>query len=92
MSKYKITQYSFDQADKLGVNIKPSKNPKKKIDVFKANRFIASIGASGYSDYPTYLKTNKQLAETKRKNYKARHQANRTKPNTPGYFADKILW
>ncbi len=92
MSNYKITKYSFEQAEKLGVQIKPSKNPKKKIDVYKNNKLISSIGARGFMDYPNYLKIDKEKAETKRKNYKARHQADRTKPNTPGYFADKILW
>ena len=42
---YKITNYSYNQAKKLNVEIKPSTNKKKKIDVFKDNKKIASIGA-----------------------------------------------
>ena len=32
---YKIKDCSYQQAEKLGVEIKPSTNPKKKIDVYK---------------------------------------------------------
>lgn len=89
---YQITQYSRDQAKKLGVDIKPSENKKKKIDVYKNGRKIASIGGAGYGDYPTYLKEDKQLAELKRKSYKARHEKDRHIKGTPGYYADKLLW
>jgi len=89
---YKITNYSRTKARKLGVAIKPSTNAKKKIDVYKDNKKVASIGAIGYNDYPTYLKKDEKLAETKRKAYKARHSNNRNVPNTAGFYADKILW
>lgn len=89
---YKITDYSKEQAKKLNVEIKPSTNKNKKIDVFKDNKKIASIGAIGYLDYPNYLKINKDLANEKRKNYKARHEKDRKKKGTPGFYADKILW
>ena len=32
---YKIKDYSYKQAEQLGVEIRPSTNPKKKIDVCK---------------------------------------------------------
>lgn len=89
---YNIKDYSFKQAKRLNVDIKPSINRNKKIDVFKNGQKIASIGAIGYGDYPTYLQTDKKLAETKRKNYKARHQKDRLVKGSPGYFADQILW
>lgn len=89
---YKITQYSREQAKKLNVDIKPSENPKKKVDVYKNGKKIASIGAKGYGDYPTYLQQNKQLAETKRKAYKARHEQYRHNIGSNSYYADKILW
>eukprot|EP01038_Epipyxis_sp_PR26KG_P006641 gene6641-9117_t len=66
---YKITDYSYSKAKKLGVDIKPSKNKNKKIDVFKNDKKIASIGAIGYNDYPTYISkkgveyAEKQLVE-----------------------------
>jgi hypothetical protein len=91
---YKITQYSKTQAEKLGVTIKPSSVQGKKIDVFnKKGEKIASIGALGYSDYPTYLKDKgKDYADNRRKLYKERHESDRHVRGSAGYYADKILW
>ena len=41
---YSITNYTKEQAKKLGVSVKPSTNPKKKIDVFKNDIKITSCG------------------------------------------------
>ncbi len=41
---FKITQYHKDQAARLGITIKPSTRKNKKIDVFKDNKKVASIG------------------------------------------------
>lgn len=90
--KYNITKYSYRRAKKLGVAIKPSSNPKKKIDVYKGNKKIASIGAMGYKDYPTFMKINKTLAKERRRRYKTRHQKDRFNKGSPGYYADQILW
>lgn len=89
---YKISNYSKKQAEKLGVEIKPSTRKNKKIDVYKNNKKIASIGALGYLDYPNYLKIDKKIAEEKRKNYKKRHNEDRKVKGSPGWFVDKILW
>lgn len=89
---YKITDYSKEQARKLGVIIKPSTNKNKKIDVFKEGKKVASIGALNYMDYPNYLLINKELAEEKRKNYKKRFENTRHIKNTNSFYADKILW
>jgi len=89
---YQITDYSYQQAKKLGVDIKPSKNKNKKIDVFKSGEKIASIGGKGYKDYPSYLKIDKNLAEERRKLYKIRHEKDRKIKGSAGFFADKILW
>ena len=89
---YKIKQYSKDKAKQLGVQIKPSTNSKKKIDVFKEGIKIASIGDIKYNDYPTYLKENKQLAEERRRLYKIRHKNDLNKLNSNGYYANRILW
>ena len=90
---YKITDYSYQQAKKLNVEIKPSSNKKKKIDVFKNDKKIASIGSISYNDYPTFLKNNgEKYAKERRKLYKKRHDNDRHKIGTNGYYADKILW
>ena len=88
---YKITNYSYNQAKKLNVNIKPSTNKKKKIDVFKNEKKIASIGAIGYSDYPTFIiKKGLDYANERRKLYKQRHKKDIDGKN--GKWALKILW
>ena len=90
---YKIKAYSRRQAKKLNVSIKPSTLKGKKIAVFKNDKKITDIGAIGYGDYPTFLsEKGKEFANKRRKAYKARHQNNRTKVGSRGYYADKILW
>ena len=42
---YRITDYTKQQAKKLGVEVKPSKTKGKKIDVFKKVKKVASVGA-----------------------------------------------
>ena len=88
---YKITDYSYQQAKKLNVEIKPSSNKKKKIDVFKNDKKIASIGAVGYNDYPTFIiKKGLDYANQRKKLYRLRHKKDLNSGN--GYFANKILW
>jgi hypothetical protein len=90
---YQITDYTLKKAKQLGVKVKPSSNSKKKLDVFKNNEKIASVGGAGYKDYPTYLKTNgKQYADKRRELYKIRHEKDRKIIGSAGYFADKLLW
>lgn len=60
MSSYKITEYTYNRAKMLGVEVKTSKDPKKKIDIFKDGELIARVGGmrpngEAYGDYPTYL-------------------------------------
>lgn len=90
---YSITAYTKKQARKIGVEVKPSKVKGKKIDVFKGDKKIASVGAIGYGDYPTFLKTKgKKYANERRRLYKLRHSKNRSKVGSNGYYADKLLW
>jgi len=90
---YAITSYTKIQAKKLGVTVKPSTNKNKKIDVYKNNEKVASVGAINYNDYPTYMKNEgKKYADKRRKLYKMRHESDRHIKNSPGYYADKLLW
>lgn len=90
---YKITEYSKSQAKKLNVDIKPSTNKKKKIDVYKDGQKIASIGGIGYDDYPTFIiKKGKEYANERRKLYKKRHDNTRHIKGSNSWFADKLLW
>ena len=90
---YKITDYSIKQAKKLHVDIKPSKKKNKKIDIYKDDKYIASIGDSRYFDYATYIKLiGKKEADKHRYRYKKRHEKDRHIKNSASFFADQILW
>jgi hypothetical protein len=101
---YSITKYTYTKAKQLGVTVKHSTNKTKKIDVYKKitgkglrneNTLIkvASIGAAGMNDYPTYAKKKGiKYAKTRRRLYKIRHNRDRKTRGTPGWYADKLLW
>ena len=95
---YKIKTYTKNQAKKIGVIVMPSSSKGKKIDVFKKGVKVASVGAIGYNDYPTYMelerkgKVSKGTAKLRRKLYKIRHKKDRNIKNSNGYYADKLLW
>jgi hypothetical protein len=85
---YQITDYSKKKARELGVVIKPSSNPDKKIDVF-SNGKKYSIGDIRYLDYPHYIqKFGKSIANERRKLYHSRHKNESIKGN----LAKQILW
>ena len=93
---YKIKPLQRSKAKNLGLTIKPSTNKKKKLDVFKGDDKVGSIGAMGYKDYATYIGLiGKKDADVKRKNYLARHSKEpkmKDGKRTNSYYADKILW
>ncbi|MSP70536.1 MAG: hypothetical protein EXR20_09705 [Bacteroidetes bacterium] len=90
---YSIKQYTKNKAKQLGVEVKPSKVKGKKIDVFKNGKKLVSVGALGYSDYPTYItEKGKEFADKRRTLYKIRHKKDKDVKGTKGYYADKLLW
>ena len=95
---YRIKKYTFAQAKKLGVEVKPSSVKGKKIDVFKNGEKVASVGALGMNDYPTYMEKEKSglvakgTAKRRREAYKTRHEKDRHVRGSAGYYADKLLW
>ena len=90
---YNITDYTYAQAKKLGVEVRLSKNKKKKIDVYKNGELVASVGQKGMDDYHSHMrKRGKDYADKRRKAYKSRHESNRHKKGSPGYYADQLLW
>ena len=91
---YKIKALQRANAKKLGVTIKPSTNPKKKIDIFnKDGKKVGTAGATGYKDFATYIQEKgKEEADKRRKAYRARHKGEQLKKGSNGYFAWFILW
>ncbi len=95
---YNIKAYTKNQAKKIGVTVKPSGSKGKKIDVFKKGVKVASVGAIGYKDYPTYMELEKKgkvpkgTATKRRKLYKKRQKKDRNIKNSNGFYADRLLW
>lgn len=90
---YQITAYTRKQAKKLGVVVKPSKVAGKKIDVYKNGEKVASVGALGMGDYPTFIREKgKTYADIRRSLYKQRHEKDRHIKGSNGFYADKLLW
>jgi hypothetical protein len=88
-----ITDYTRNQAKKFGVIVKVSKNPSKKLDVFKDGVKVASIGAKGYKDYGIYLiEKGEKYANERRRLYRIRHSSEQSKVGSPGWWALRLLW
>ena len=91
---YRITNYTRNKARKLGVRVRNSTNRAKKLDVFdRAGKKVASVGARGMGDFPTFMRQNgAEHAKTRRRLYKMRHEKDRHIKGTRGWFADQLLW
>lgn len=97
--KYTIKPYTITKANALGVKVKPSTRKNKKLDVYdKKGEYLVSVGAKGYSDYPTYMELEalgvykNGHAKKRRLLYKKRHNQDRSVIGSAGYYADKLLW
>ena len=92
-NKYIITQYSYDKAAELGLAIKLSQFTTKKLDVYKDNVYISSIGDSKYNDYPSYcILFNKVYADKRRELYHNRHKKNANIKYSKQWLALNLLW
>lgn len=90
---YLITDYTYQQAKKLGVEVRPSTKKNKKIDVFKNGKLVSSVGDDRYKDFGTYIKEKGlEYANKRRELYKVRHEKDRKKVGTGGFWADRLLW
>jgi hypothetical protein len=91
-SRYSISEYTRRKARAIGVTVRASTRKNKKIDVFLANKKVASIGDRTYDDFTTLLRKSKSLANERRRLYHIRHKKDSAKKGTPGYYAAKLLW
>ena len=77
----------------MGVTVRNSTNKTKKIDVYSNGKKIASVGAVGMNDFPTYMKLKgNKYAKTRRRLYKMRHEKDRHEKWSRGWLADQLLW
>ena len=76
------------RARRLGVEVRRSTRKHKKLDVLdpKTGRRKASIGDTRYEDFLQHGDPER------RRRYKLRHQGNRHRRGSPGFYADRILW
>jgi len=89
---YQISTKQHSIAKKLGVQIIPSKNKKKKIDIYKNGKFITSVGAISYNDYFIYLNTHdKEFAKDRRRLYDLRTKS-KSVLGSPTWYARHLLW
>ena len=87
---YQITNYTKQKAREIGVEVRPSTNKNKKIDVYKDGQKIASIGAINFLDYPSYIREKgKEFADERRRLYHIRHSKDK---NIEGVLARVLLW
>ena len=75
-----------ERAKKIGVTVEPSKVKHKKLAVYKDGKKVADIGDIRYSDYLQHGD------EERRQRYKKRHESDRHRRGTAGFYADQILW
>jgi len=86
---YTITDYTKKKAKEIDVEVRPSKNPKKKVDVYRNDVFLHSIGAIGYKDFPTFTKEEgREFADERRRLYHIRHK----EETLGGLLAKWLLW
>jgi hypothetical protein len=91
---YVIPPQIHKNARELGVSVYPSDNPKYKIEVYDSDGiFMFRLGASGYSDYNSYIRDKgKEFADKRKKAYESRHKKEIQKTQSRGWFAYKLLW
>ena len=98
---YAVQPYTRRRAEKLGLQVQPSKKRNKKVDVLQDGKVVASIGDDRYNDYPTYQQMEKEgkvpkgTAEKRRSAYHARHGQYAKKSDgkyTAGFLAGELLW
>ena len=84
---YKITNYSRERAQKLGVIIKPSTRKNKKLDVFnKEGELMASIGDKRYTDFAS------TGDKEQRNRFKLRFDKSRKNVGSNIWWSDQLLW
>ena len=87
---YRITREQYRKAKEMNVEIKPSENKNKKLDVFKNGKKVASIGDANYGDFYVHKRDKGiEYANERRRLYHKRHKNNN---NIAGQMAKKLLW
>ena len=98
---YTILPYTRQRAERLGLQVRASKQAHKKVDVLRGDKVIARIGDDRYKDFPYYRQLEKKgdvprgTADKRREAYHTRHgkyPEKRDGEYTPGFLAGQLLW
>ena len=91
---YVISEYTKKKARELNVTVLPSTKKNKKLDVFdKTGKKIASIGAAGMMDYPSYIKEKGiEYANQRRSAYRARFKGELSVVGSNSWWGGRLLW
>lgn len=93
---YTITNELKQRAKSIGVEVKSSTDPSKKLDVYQNGKLIARIGQADAMDYLLYKASKgKAYADNRRKLYYIRHPYNAKQISgvyTADYLAKALLW
>jgi len=91
MSNYVVFPEQHELAKFFGVTLKSSSQKRKKIDVFKNDELLCSIGAINFEDmYQMRARgEDKEIINEKKEKYRRRHQY---KNSEEAYFSIRLLW
>ena len=92
MSTYTISKDTYRIAKELNVKISVSKNKKKKIDIIDKEGRCFEIGDIHYGDFHTYQRISMEYANSRKKLYHTRNKKYINTPNSPAYYAARLLW
>lgn len=78
----------------LGPSLKPRYKMVARFETDDGRVISTHFGARGYGDYPTYSKSDRELAEKKKAAYLARHEAREdwNDPTSAGALSRWVLW
>ena len=96
---YNISDKTYQIASEMGLQIFPSDNPDKKLEVYdkKTCNFLFYAGDSKYMDFHMYLESEKKglvpkgTADKRRQLYHIRHQKD-IEMGRKGYVVSRLLW
>lgn len=74
---FQITPEMYQEAELLRIEIRPSENKRKLIDIYRNGSFFASIGASNFKTYAQFVEDEGiEFAQRKKEKILARHKNN----------------
>ena len=87
---YIISEKQYEIAKKLNIEIIPSENPRKKIDIYKNGDYLCSIGATNFRALKEWIDlVGRNEAYIKRNAYISRHKSS---CDLKSIYEIQLLW